>query len=162
MLNLKWSREELTKQKLGAFCEYYAKMVLTSYGMSIYTSEVDDHGIDFVAENNKVFFRFQVKSVRKGTTYVFMRKKYFKINDDTLYLILFLLTDGEYPDMYIIPTSAWINSEGKLFVDRDYDGIKSEPEYGINLSQKNIPLLEKYKFKNMIDKICDFKETEDN
>lgn len=50
MYNLIWSREELTPQKLGTFGEYYAKMELTSYGMSIYTSEVDDHGIDFVAE----------------------------------------------------------------------------------------------------------------
>jgi hypothetical protein len=46
MYNLIWSRKGLTPQKLGTFCEYYAKMALTSYGMSVYTAEVDDHGID--------------------------------------------------------------------------------------------------------------------
>ena len=42
MYNLNWSRSDLTRQKLGTFCEYYAKMSLASYGVSIYTSEVDD------------------------------------------------------------------------------------------------------------------------
>ena len=51
MYNLNWSRSDLTRQKLGTFCEYYAKMSLASYGVSIYTSEVDDHGIDFIAES---------------------------------------------------------------------------------------------------------------
>ena len=46
MYNLNWSRDNLTSQKLGTFCEYYAKMSLASYGLSVYTAEVDDHGID--------------------------------------------------------------------------------------------------------------------
>ena len=37
MYNLNWSRSDLTRQKLGTFCEYYAKMSLASYGVSIYT-----------------------------------------------------------------------------------------------------------------------------
>lgn len=41
MYNLNWSRAELNnRQKLGTFGEYYAKMSLASYGMSIYTAEV--------------------------------------------------------------------------------------------------------------------------
>ena len=27
MYNLNWSRSDLTRQKLGTFCEYYAKML---------------------------------------------------------------------------------------------------------------------------------------
>lgn len=153
MYNLQWSREELTKQKLGAFCEYYAKMALTSYGMSIYSSEVDDHGIDFVAEGKKGFLKFQVKSARKATSYIFMREKYFKIADDSLYLILLMLADGEHPDMYIIPTSAWRDSKGTAFVHHIYKDLKSDEEYGINLSQKNMPFLQPYKLENMIDSL---------
>ena len=59
MYNLNWPRDELqNRQKLGTFGEYYAKMTLASYGMSIYTSEVDDHGIDFVAETKSGFLKF--------------------------------------------------------------------------------------------------------
>ena len=102
MYNLNWSRSDLTRQKLGTFCEYYAKMSLASYGMSIYTSEVDDHGIDFIAESKRGFLKFQVKAIRKGTGYVFMREEYFDISDQSLYLFLLLLNDGEHPIEYLI------------------------------------------------------------
>ena len=87
MYNLNWSRKELTRQKLGTFCEYYAKMSLASYGMNVYTSEVDDHGIDFIAETKKGFLKFQVKAIRNAG-YTFMRKEHFEIMDASLYLIL--------------------------------------------------------------------------
>lgn len=152
MYNLDWSRKELTRQKLGTFGEYYAKMTLASYGMSIYTSEVDDHGIDFVAETKQGFLKFQVKTLRKGTTYVFMLEEHFDITDDSLYLFLTLLTDGEHPVSYLIPASVWQNTD-TVFVHRKYEGKKSKPEYGINLSAKNIPSLDKYKLEKMIETI---------
>ena len=43
-----WS--ELSKQQIGRYAEYYAKMEFASYGFEVYTSEVDDHGVDFVAK----------------------------------------------------------------------------------------------------------------
>lgn len=153
MYNLNWSRKELNTQKLGTFCEYYAKMTLTSYGMSIYTSEVDDHGIDFVAEYQKDFLKFQVKSIRRGTNYVFMREEHFDISDDSLYLFLLMLTDGEHPKMYIVPAAVWRERNDSAFVYRTYEGKKSKPEYGINISAKNIDSLEQYRIENMIEKI---------
>ena len=128
MYNLDWSRKELTRQKLGTFGEYYAKMILASYGMSIYTSEVDDHGIDFVAETSKGFLKFQVKTIRQGTSYVYMLEEHFDIMDDSLYLFLTLLKDGEHPISYLIPASVWKNTD-TIFVHRTYDGKKSKPEY---------------------------------
>lgn len=153
MYNLIWSRKELTTQKLGTFCEYYAKMTLTSYGMSIYTSEVDDHGIDFVAETPSGFKKFQVKALRQGSTYTFMREEHFNINDDSLYLFLLVLNDGEHPNMFIIPTSAWKEANSNIFVYHAYEGKKSKPEYGVNISTKNKPFLDKYRIENMLETI---------
>ena len=152
MLNCDWSRKELSRQRLGSFGEYYAKMTLASYGMSIYTSEVDDHGIDFVAETKNVFIKFQVKTVRQGTNYVFMREEYFKITDSTLFLFLLILKDDELPVSYIIPATTWENDSTGMFVYRKYEGKKSAPEYGINLSTKNMPFLDIYKVEKMFDK----------
>lgn len=151
--NLNWSRRELTSQKLGTFCEYYAKMALTSYGMSIYSAEVDDHGIDFLAETKNGFLKFQVKSVRNKTKYVFMQEKYFDISDRNLYLFLILLNDGEHPLCYVFPATAWNNDDSGALVYHAYEGKKSKPEYGLNLSAKNMPLLEKYKLENMLENI---------
>ncbi len=36
--------------------------------------------------------------------------------------------------MYIIPASEWDDSGKTIFVSRDYEGKKSAPEYGLNLS----------------------------
>lgn len=150
MYNLNWSRKELSRQKLGTFGEYYAKMALASYGMSIYTSEVDDHGIDFVAETTKGFRKFQVKTIRSKTAYVFMKADNFDVTDESLYLLLIILTDGEHPALYAIPASAWNRTEPP-FVFHNYEGKKSEPEYGLNLSKKNLPQIDQYRIEKMID-----------
>lgn len=155
MFNLNWSRKELTKQRIGSFGEYYAKMVLASYGMSIYTSEVDDHGIDFVAETKNGFMKFQVKTVRHDTNYVYMLEEHFDVEDETLFLFLSILTDGELPVSYIVPATVWKNDVTGMFVHRTYEGKKSKPEYGMNLSAKNMPLLENYKLEKMIVRIAE-------
>ena len=151
MYNRIWSRKELTSQRLGTFCEYYAKMSLSSYGISVYTSVVDDQGVDFIAQIKGNFLKMQVKAVRQGTDYVFVRKKYFDNQDAYMYMVLMLLTDGYEPDIYLIPSSAWKKPEDKVFVDRDYDGRKSQPEYGINLSPKNRYRLEPYRLETMLN-----------
>lgn len=146
--NVQWARERLTAQVLGKFCEYYAKMALLSYGVRIYTPEIDDHGIDFVAEGRKGFLKFQVKGVR-GLSQVFVEKEKFDVEDDAMFLILILLVDGEEPDMYVIPSSAW-RRESPVFVSHDYEGKKSKPDYTVNVSRKNMPELEKYRLENML------------
>ena len=61
--------------QVGRYAEYYAKMEFTSYGFDVYTSEVDDHGVDFVAKNlSGEYFEIQVKSVRNDN-YVFIHKE---------------------------------------------------------------------------------------
>ena len=88
LYNLNWSKKELTRQKLGIFGEYYAKMFLISYGIDLYSTVVDDHGVDFVAETKKGFFKVQVKTIRSGTNYIFMGEKYFNISEKNLYLLI--------------------------------------------------------------------------
>ena len=51
MPSLIWSK--LNHLQRGRYAEYYAKMEFTSYGYEVYTSEVDDHGVDFVAKHPK-------------------------------------------------------------------------------------------------------------
>ena len=152
MYNLIWSRSDLTPQKLGTFCEYYAKMTLASYGMDIYTSEVDDHGIDFVAERKGGFLKFQVKAIRTATSgYVYMRQEHFDIEDEKLFLFLILLTDGEHPATYIIPATAW-KQQNDLLVYHAYEGKKSKPEYGVNVSVRNMAELEQYRLETVLEK----------
>ncbi|MEW8994441.1 DUF4365 domain-containing protein [Clostridium sp.] len=149
MPNKKWS--ELNGLQLGRYGEYFAKMEFASYGFDVYTSEVDDHGIDFVVKNKQgKFFEVQVKAIRiEKTGYVFMRKDKFSIEQDNLILMLLLFEDGMLPRSYLIHSKEWA-VENDLFRNREYEGLKSKPEYGLNISKKNMVLLDQYSFENII------------
>lgn len=149
MPSLYWNA--LNSMQLGKYAEYYAKMELSSYGLDVYTSEVDDYGIDFVVKINNRFIEFQVKSILR-TDYVFMTKRHWVITNENLYLFLMIFEQGKEPQPYIIPATAW-RVPNDLLKIRNYDGLKSEPEYGMNLSKKNRPLLEEFIIDHFIKKL---------
>lgn len=142
-MRYRWGK--LSRQQVGAYAEYFVKMEFTMLGFQVYTSEVDDRGIDFVARwGNDPFLEVQVKALR-GPGYVFMRKAHFTLSN-TLHLALALFSEGAEPDLFLIPSRRWEAPDG-LFVSRDYGGeLKSAPEWGVNLSRKNLPLLEEFRF----------------
>ena len=121
------------------------------HGYQVYTTEVDDRGIDFVTRyETQPFLTVQVKSIR-SFSYVFLRKDKFELSQD-MALALVLLQEGREPELYFIPSLVW-KSPNALFVSRDYIGKKSAPEWSLNLSQKNMPLLEQYSFDRMMEKL---------
>jgi hypothetical protein len=54
---------------------------------------------------------------------------------------------------YLIPATAW-KAPNELLVSRDYEGLKSKPEWGLNVSQKNMAALEQYRFEEVISHLC--------
>lgn len=150
MPNTKWSM--LSHMQLGRYAEYYAKMEFASYGFEVYTSEVDDHGVDFIAKLPKGnrFYEVQVKSVR-DYGYIYMAKsKMSELSENRLVCYLHFI-DGQLPDVFVIPASAW-KKPNAVLVDRKYDkpGQKSEPEWGINISKKNYDLISEYRAENWL------------
>jgi len=142
-----WSR--LTKQQLGRYAEYFVMMEFTLHGFDVYSAEVDDKGIDFVVRKNPaVYYDIQVKSVR-GLNYIFMRKDKFRPSPNLL-LAIVLFSDGREPQLYLVPSTVW-SEPNTLFVSRDYAGKKSQPEWGVNLTQKNLPLLATFAFDSRVD-----------
>lgn len=69
MPNKKWAT--LNPNQLGRYAEYFAKMEFASYGLEVFSSEVDDRGIDFIVKDKTGrFLEIQVKS-KRGSGYVF-------------------------------------------------------------------------------------------
>lgn len=66
MPNLNWSK--LNHMQIGRYAEYYAKMEFTSYGYDVYTSEVDDHGVQLLpqGELRHPCFGDRVKAVERS------------------------------------------------------------------------------------------------
>ena len=141
--------------QIGKIGEYWAKLILTLYGFEIYTSEVDEKGIDFVLRfDESKYFDVQVKTFRTDRThYVFAAKQHaweaLKVN---LYMALVRIDPKNMPPiLYFIPSTAW-SKENALLRNREYSkfGKKSKDEWGLNLSAKNFSLLEEYKIENQV------------
>lgn len=131
--------DALTRQQIGKYAEYLVKMRLTQTGFQVYGTEVDDRGIDFVLRRDPgLYWDVQVKSVRRKG-YVFFQKEKFTIRPNLLVALVIFPTAGE-PGIYLIPAARWLKPDG-FFVDRDYEAAASKPEFGLNLSPKNIPAL---------------------
>lgn len=154
MPNMDWKR--LKPQQLGRYAEYYAKMEFASYGFDVYSSEVDDHGVDFVAKMNGRYYEVQVKALRENSTmYSFIKKsKMEDIHDLYRLVCLLIFFPDKLPEGYIIPATAWLTPNAVL-VDRDYgkDGQTSKPEWGIQYSAKNKSLLDQYRISDYFHNI---------
>ena len=136
-----WS--QLNNMQVGRYAEYFTKMELTLHGFEVYTSEVDDRCVDFVVRRDGGrFYDVQVKSVRESH-YVFVPKDKFPIAPNRL-LAVVILRQREAPELYLVPMTAYL-SPNRLLVSKDYRGKKSKPEWGVNLSSKNKPLLNQYR-----------------
>jgi hypothetical protein len=143
--------KSLNTQQVGAYAEYFVKMELTMHGFEVYSTEVDDRGIDFVARRKGgPFIEVQVKSLR-SMGYVFMQKTKFPLRDHT-YLALCLFTEGQEPSLFLIPSTVWL-TPNTIFVDRNYEGegMTSKPEWGLNVSGKNQSAISKYAFESTIN-----------
>lgn len=143
----KW--DHLNNLQLGKYAEYFVKMEFTLAGFDVYAPEVDDKGIDFIARKNEnTYYDIQVKSAR-GFNYIFLPKNKFHLRKNLLAAIV-LFEEGRPQKMYLIPSLEW-SSPNSLLVSHDYDGKKSKPEWGLNISKKNLDLLNKFEFDNVID-----------
>ena len=154
MPNLVWSK--LNHLQLGKYAEYYAKMEFASYGFEVYSSEVDDHGVDFVVKvpGTAKFFEVQVKSVR-DYGYVFISKSKMPVLTSHRLVCHLHFIDGQLPDVFVIPATAW-DKPNAVLVDRNYDkpGQTSKPEWGISISKKNYSMLDTYKAENKLSELC--------
>ena len=81
----------------------------------------------------------------------FYAEKKFELREH-LYLALGLLSDGQLPELYLIPSTDF-RKKNSLFANHDFEGLKSRPEWGLNISKKNMSLLKPYLFENIANSI---------
>jgi hypothetical protein len=54
-----------------------------------------------------------------------------------------LLGNGPEPELYLVPSQEWLNPSPPL-TDRDYEGQKSQPEFGIAIGPSALGSLRRY------------------
>lgn len=148
-----WSR--LTGLQVGRYAEYYTQLRFSEAGYDVYSSEVDERGIDVLVRIAPGrCLEIQTKSLRvTKTKYVFFGKRALGENPQEIQarlcggfcISLVLFSDGCEPDLFLIPGKVWLAPDN-LFNSRDYVGLKSHPEFGISITKHNRERLEAYRF----------------
>lgn len=151
-----WSK--MTDLKFGRYAEHLVCMELLAWDFNIYTVDVDDHGIDLIGRRpGGTFYEFQIKASRKFN-YIFFPKSSFQPND-TLFGVIVPFIEGEAPQIYLIPSTAWLHPTDQLKVllkeyNYEKEGQTSKPEWGVAFNEgKNLPLLAPYKFDEVIQQL---------
>jgi len=81
-------------------------------------------------------------STQRVGGYVFWTKRRLQPSEHR-FAVLVLLGQEPEPSVYIVPTLDWVDASPPL-TDRDYEGRKSEPEYGIDITASSVPSLRRY------------------
>jgi len=137
-----WEWGRLHHLEVGRFGEEFARVEFAMAGFKTYAPYADNHAVDFIAiHDDGRNYSVQVKTVR-NRNYAFIRKCDFKGAPFTLALVV--LDEGQPPALYVVHSTDWTPDATPLLVERDYDGLKSEPEYGVQPGAKHQHLLDLY------------------
>jgi hypothetical protein len=144
----------LPDKQFGTYVEYLAKLYFIRRGDDVYLPEIDNKWIDFIVRRpDGTFLEIQARGRRKAPPprqfhYFYIEKEIFPLSERRwLFLALYSDTTRNHGDYFLIPATAWLQQASKLFKDRLYNkpGQKSQPEWGLNLHERHVHLLEPYR-----------------
>ncbi len=52
---------------------------------------------------------------------------------EDIYVAIVWFNRGKPETIYLVPSTEWNNKDSNIFVERNYEGLQSEPEWAINL-----------------------------
>ena len=132
---------EMHRKAVDLFISEFQK-----HGFKIDQTAAESAGETFIARRKN---KYTVK-VKSSTDYRynFILKKHIQPHGSLYVGFVHFLTGGN-PHLYLIKSTEWL-SPNQLLKSRDYPGLASEPEYGLQLSRRNLPLLEQHSFNRIV------------
>ncbi len=110
-------------------------------------------GSNMCARIKGKYYKFKVKSIRKpNTRYIKIKKSDVDIEDDSLFIAIILFYEDGISKIFLIPVAELAN-ENNLFRNRNYLKMKSSPEWGLNVTDKNMDILSKFQLSIMLKKL---------
>lgn len=131
------------RQQLGRYAKDLAEAKFKLHGFDVLPSTVEGSAVDFTVRRGGRHYDIKVRSLT-GNNYVFFEKDKFVLREN-LFATVLIFTNAESPEAFLIPSTQWLNPND-LFVSRDYEGLKSKPEWGLNISERNSEILAEFKF----------------
>ena len=148
---MRYDWENLNWQEVVAFVEHFIQMELAMYGFEARATAVDNRGIDFLTRlKDGPIITIKARILREAG-YTSVQKSEFPLSPQQ-FMAVALLSQEQSPALYLIPAEAW-RSPNALLLDRGFKDNVSVPEWGLNVTEKHMPLLEPYVVDNMIEKL---------
>lgn len=69
---------------------------------------------------------------------------------EDIYVAIVWFNKGKPETIYLVPSTEWNNKDSNIFVERNYEGLQSEPEWAINLFENKESELEPFEFSKVI------------
>jgi hypothetical protein len=118
----------------------------------VVTRDADARSGRLVVRRRETIIEVYVSTQRAGG-YALWTKRRLQLDGDR-YVALVVLADGEPPQLFAVPTLAFLDPVPPL-VSRDYIGLASEPEYGIELTASALDALDRYAWDaGTVDRLC--------
>lgn len=144
---------------VGEFGAQLVRLNFTVNEIDTFIPLIDDKAIDFIARvNDGVYYDIQVKTLRltKARYFYETKQKWGTTIRQNLLIAFVILRENSSPTMLLIPGSNWLDESvtNKIFANRDYEGKKSPPEWGLTFTNKNLDYLEdKYDIDKMLNNL---------
>ena len=117
-----------------------------------YRVERDDNRVSGLLRVAGAHGRFEiyVACVNGPTGYPMWLERRLALARDHLVMVLLYADSTTDPEFYVVPTEEWRSPQPPL-VNPQYDGLASEPEYGIRISPSSHETLQRYRWRGGTD-----------
>lgn len=129
----------------------FIKSELASFGLKLTSKKNGREGVDFLIGDYQLY----LQPINLDTT-----QRSIKISKEALgelknglFVVLVLVIDNEARGFYLIPSTDLIQSENDFFIDNNVKLMPSLSNWEVKVSSNTIPQLNKYSFRNMINKL---------
>ena len=147
----KWSK--LSHLQVGRYAEHLATLRFIEAGLEVYSTEVDDRGIDqLVRYAPGRCLEIQVKAVRNRNLTYFLKSHLGSTPEAIIKRLVngyctafFMFEDGTEPELFLIPGYAWL-TPNDLLKDNPVGDKSIGPNFELNPTQKAQPILDNYRF----------------
>lgn len=131
---------------VGEFGAQLVRLNFTVNEIDTFIPLIDDKAIDFIARiNERSYYDIQVKTIRltKERYFYETKVKWGHTIRPNLLIAFVILQANKAPTILLIKGSNWTDesSNNKIFANRDYEGKKSLPEWGLTINVKNLEYL---------------------
>ena len=133
----------------------YQKNKIKKESRNFFEKILNENNIKFVFDKNAYNVDIANKSYKiiiraYNGNYTFIAKTQLPELKDDIFVAIVWWNNEKPESIYLIPTTEWNNKNSNIFVEKNYNGLKSKPEWGINLSDNKKEQLDPYEISAVI------------